>query len=66
VDFYLAPIYRSIGIPTDLFTAVFAVSRMSGWVAHILEQYGDDRLLRPRAEYIGPVGLEYRPIRRRR
>lgn len=66
VDFYLAPIYRSVGVPTDLFAAVFAVSRMSGWVAHILEQYGDDRLLRPRAEYIGPVNLEYRPVRRRR
>jgi citrate synthase len=66
VDFYLAPLYRAIGFPVDLFTAVFAVSRMSGWVAHILEQYGDDRLLRPRAEYIGPVDLEYRPIRKRR
>ncbi len=66
VDFYLAPLYRAIGFPADLFTAVFAVSRMSGWVAHILEQYGDDRLLRPRAEYIGPVDLEYRPIRKRR
>jgi len=66
VDFYLAPLYRAVGIPGDLFTAVFAVSRMSGWVAHVLEQYGDDRLLRPRAEYIGPVDLEYKPIRKRR
>lgn len=66
VDFYLAPLYRAVGIPADLFTAVFAVSRMSGWVAHIVEQYGDDRLLRPRAEYIGPVDQEYRPLRRRR
>lgn len=66
VDFYLAPLYRAMGFPVDLFTTVFAVSRMSGWVAHILEQYGDDRLLRPRAEYIGPVDLEYRPIRKRR
>lgn len=66
VDFYLAPLYRAIGIPTDLFTAVFAISRMCGWVAHVLEQYGDDRLLRPRAEYIGPVDLEYKPIRKRR
>ncbi len=66
VDFFLAPLYRAIGLPVDLFTAVFAVSRMSGWVAHIMEQYGDDRLLRPRAEYIGPVDLEYRPIRKRR
>lgn len=66
VDFYLAPLYRALGIPTDLFTATFAVSRMSGWVAHILEQYGDDKLLRPRAEYIGPLGLEYQPLRKRR
>jgi citrate synthase len=66
VDFYLAPLYRALGIPTDLFTAVFAVSRMSGWVAHILEQYGDDKLLRPRAEYVGPVDLAYRTLRQRR
>jgi citrate synthase len=66
VDFYLAPLYRALGIPTDLFTAVFAVSRMCGWVAHVLEQYADDKLLRPRAEYIGPVDLEYRSIRKRR
>ena len=66
VDFYLAPLYRALGIPADLFTAVFAVSRMCGWVAHILEQYGDEKLLRPRAEYIGPVDLEYRSARKRR
>jgi citrate synthase len=66
VDFYLAPLYRAVGIPADLFTAVFAISRMCGWVAHILEQYGDDRLLRPRARYIGPIDLEYRAIRKRR
>jgi citrate synthase len=66
VDFYLAPLYRALGLPTDLFTAVFAVSRMSGWVAHVLEQYGDEKLLRPRAEYIGPLDLEYRSLRKRR
>jgi citrate synthase len=66
VDFYLAPLYRAVGIPVDLFTAVFAVSRMCGWVAHILEQYGDEKLLRPRAEYIGPIDLEYLPARKRR
>jgi len=66
VDFYLAPLYRALGLPTDLFTAVFAVSRMSGWVAHVLEQYGDEKLLRPRAEYVGPVDLEYRSLRKRR
>jgi citrate synthase len=66
VDFYLAPLYRAVGIPADLFTAVFALSRMSGWVAHVLEQYDDEKLLRPRAEYIGPVNQEYRPLRGRR
>jgi citrate synthase len=66
VDFYLAPLYRAVGIPTDLFTAVFAISRMCGWAAHILEQYGDEKLLRPRAEYVGPVDLPYRTIRQRR
>lgn len=66
VDFYLAPLYRAVGFPADLFTAVFAVSRMCGWIAHVMEQYGDDKLIRPRAEYIGPVDLEYKPIRKRR
>jgi citrate synthase len=66
VDFYLAPLYAALGIPVDLFTAVFAISRMPGWVAHLLEQYPDEKLIRPRAEYIGPVGQDYRPIRKRR
>lgn len=66
VDFYLAPLYRALGIPSELFTAVFAISRMPGWLAHLLEQYTDEKLIRPRAEYIGPVGLEYRSIRKRR
>lgn len=66
VDFYLAPIYRALGIPTDLFTTVFAVSRMCGWVAHVVEQYADEKLLRPRAEYIGPVNLAYKSSRKRR
>jgi citrate synthase len=66
IDFYLAPLYRALGIPADLFTAVFALSRMCGWIAHIREQYGDDKLLRPRAEYVGPVDLAYRTLRQRR
>ncbi|MBV8728895.1 MAG: citrate synthase, partial [Acidobacteriia bacterium] len=53
VDFYSASTYYSLGIPIDLFTPVFAVSRMSGWTAHILEQYHNNRLIRPRAEYKG-------------
>jgi citrate synthase len=54
VDFYSASTYYALGIPVELFTPVFAVSRMSGWTAHVLEQYANNRLIRPRAEYIGP------------
>ena len=53
VDFYSASTYYSLGIPVDLFTPIFAVSRMSGWTAHVLEQYKNNRLIRPRADYIG-------------
>lgn len=53
VDFYSASAYYSLGIPVDLFTPIFAVSRMSGWTAHVLEQYHNNRLIRPRAEYKG-------------
>ncbi len=57
VDFYSASAYYSLGIPIDLYTPIFAVSRMSGWTAHALEQYRNNRLIRPRAEYTGkPVG----------
>jgi citrate synthase len=67
VDFYSASTYYSLGIPIDLFTPIFAVSRMSGWTAHILEQYRNNRLIRPRAEYIGsPVGRPWIPIGERR
>src|SRR5262245_8178552 len=54
VDFYSASTYYALGIPIDLFTPIFAVSRISGWTAHVLEQYANNRLIRPRAEYIGP------------
>jgi citrate synthase len=54
VDFYSASVYYMLGIPPDLFTPIFAVSRVSGWTAHVLEQYHNNRLIRPRAEYIGP------------
>jgi len=53
VDFYSASAYYSLGIAVDLFTPVFAVSRMSGWTAHVLEQLTNNRLIRPRADYIG-------------
>jgi citrate synthase len=54
VDFYSASTYHSLSIDIDLFTPIFAVSRISGWTAHVLEQYANNRLIRPRAEYIGP------------
>ncbi len=54
VDFYSASTYHALGIATDLFTPIFAVSRISGWTAHVLEQYANNRLIRPRADYIGP------------
>ena len=54
VDFYSASTYYALGIPLDLYTPIFAVSRISGWTAHILEQYANNRLIRPRADYTGP------------
>src|SRR5918996_601040 len=54
VDFYSAPTYYTLGIPVDLYTPIFAVSRVSGWTAHCLEQYANNRLIRPRTDYIGP------------
>ena len=66
VDFYSATVYYSLGIPTDLFTPIFAIARMSGWTAHILEQLGDNRLYRPLSEYTGPApGLVAKPIAER-
>jgi citrate synthase len=62
VDFYSASVYYSLGIPRDLFTPIFAVSRASGWIAHILEQYSNNRLIRPRADYIGPGKQAYIPM----
>jgi len=55
VDFYSASTYHTLGIEVDLFTPVFAVSRIGGWSAHVIEQLDDNRLIRPRAEYLGPV-----------
>lgn len=65
VDFYSASVYHSLGIDHDLFTPIFAVSRTSGWIAHILEQYSNNRLIRPRAEYTGPGMQKYVPISER-
>ncbi len=66
VDFYSASLYYDLGIPVDLYTPIFAASRMSGWTAHVLEQYADNRLIRPRAEYVGPKAPQpYIPIAQR-
>jgi len=63
VDFYSATVYYSLGIPTDLFTPVFAIARCSGWCAHVLEQLEDNRLYRPLSEYVGePAGKKVVPI----
>jgi citrate synthase len=59
VDFYSASVYYMLGIPVDLFTPLFACSRMAGWAAHMLEQYANNRLIRPRAEYTGQRNLKY-------
>jgi citrate synthase len=65
VDFYSAPAYYVLGIPVDLYPLIFAVSRISGWTAHVLEQYSSNRLTRPRAEYTGPANLNYVPVEQR-
>lgn len=65
VDFYSASVYYTMGIDLDLFTPIFAMSRMVGWTAHIIEQYSDNRLIRPRSNYIGSMGEKYIPIDQR-
>ena len=65
VDFYSATVYFSLGIPTDLFTPVFAISRVAGWTAQVLEQLADNRLIRPQSAYIGQTGLKVVPIDQR-
>ena len=65
VDFYSATVYYSLGIPTDLFTPIFAIARTSGWTAHVLEQLADNRLIRPQSVYTGPTGLKVVPLNQR-
>ncbi|MBX5466316.1 MAG: citrate synthase [Firmicutes bacterium] len=65
VDFYSGSAYVLMGIPVEIFTPVFAVSRISGWTAHVLEQYANNRLIRPRAEYTGPTHREFVPLDQR-
>jgi citrate synthase len=65
VDFFAASVYHALGIPTDLFTPVFAISRMSGWTAHVIEQHEDNRLIRPDSEYTGPHDQHWVPVDQR-
>jgi citrate synthase len=65
VDYYSAPLLCMLGLEPDMFTAMFAISRVVGWTVHIMAQYEDNRLIRPRAEYIGPKGLKWTPIEER-
>lgn len=65
VDFFSASTYYMMGIPLDLYTPIFAVSRITGWTAHVLEQYADNKLIRPRADYVGPRNVPYFPIDQR-
>jgi citrate synthase len=62
VDFFSASTYYVMGIPLDLYTPIFAVSRIAGWTGHVLEQYADNKLIRPRADYVGGRDLKYIPI----
>jgi citrate synthase len=62
VDFYSASTYYQMGIPIDAYTPIFAMSRVAGWIAHVLEQYDDNRLIRPRARYVGETALDFPPL----
>jgi citrate synthase len=62
VDYYSAVVLYMIGIPVDQFTCLFAMSRIAGWTAHVLEQLADNRLIRPKARYVGPEGLTFIPL----
>ena len=62
VDLYSGSVYTSLGIPQRLFTPIFAMSRMAGWTANIMEQHRDNRLIRPDSEYVGPAPRDYVPI----
>lgn len=65
VDFYSATVYFSLGIPTDLFTPIFAASRVSGWIAHAMEQYEKNRIYRPRGKWQGKENLKWSPLESR-
>jgi len=65
VDFFSASVYRMLGFPAEMYTPIFAVSRVAGWTAHLYEQYADNRLMRPRLVYEGPRGKTFKPIAER-
>lgn len=65
VDFYSATVYYSMGIPIDIYTPIFAVSRISGWIAHAMEQYANNRIYRPRGKWVGKSNLSYVPVEKR-
>ncbi len=65
VDFYSGQVYHMLGIPTEIFTPIFAISRASGWIGHVLEYWGQNVLIRPRALYVGPMEAKYIPIENR-
>ncbi|HZC08040.1 MAG TPA: citrate synthase [Ktedonobacterales bacterium] len=65
VEFYSAAVLNSVGLPRDLYPATFAVSRVAGWTAHVLEQMIGNRLIRPQSEYVGPQGLKFTPVEER-
>ena len=62
VDLYSGAAYAAMGISTDQFTPIFAMSRVAGWAAHVLEQHGNNRLIRPRSDYIGATEARYVPL----
>jgi len=65
VDFFSGAVYYQLGIPIDMYTPIFAMSRVGGWVGHVLEYQADNRLIRPRARYVGPENEEFVPIEER-
>ena len=65
VDFFSASAYYTMGIPLDLFTPIFAIARIAGWTAHVMEQQSNNRIIRPTDEYTGPMGLKVTPIDQR-
>jgi citrate synthase len=65
VDFFSASAYYTMGIPLDLFTPIFAIARVAGWTAHVMEQHKNNRIIRPTDDYVGPFDLKVEPIEQR-